>query len=138
MPVRRHDEAAASDTIRVSGPSAGPYALTAGPDGALWVTLVHSGQIARGHPGGDVQVHDLGAPGCRPSQITLGTDDALWFTRMGDDRIGRITADGQTSSVPVASGSAPYGITSGPDGALWYTALSGDHIGRLTLDGRLT
>ncbi len=25
----------------------GPYALAAGPDGALWATLVHAGQIAR-------------------------------------------------------------------------------------------
>ena len=25
----------------------GPYAVTAGPDGAMWVTLVHAGAVAR-------------------------------------------------------------------------------------------
>ena len=33
--------------IPVGGADAGPYGLTAGPDGALWVTLIHSGEIAR-------------------------------------------------------------------------------------------
>ena len=138
MPTPRHDEPAACELIPVGSPGAGPYALTTGPDGALWVTLVHSGQIAQVHLDGDVVLHDLGAPDCRPSQIAVGVDGALWFTRMGDDRIGRITTDGQASSIPVTTGSSPYGITSGPDGALWYTALSGDRIGRLTVDGQLT
>ena len=29
----------------VSGDGAGPYGITAGPDGALWFTLVHAGRI---------------------------------------------------------------------------------------------
>src|ERR1700710_446798 len=105
----RPSDRALSDLVPVGLPGAGPYALTTGPDGALWVTLVHSGQIAQVRPDdGAVRLHDLGAPDCRPSQITVGADDALWFTRMGGDRIGRITTDGQTSSTPVAAGSAPY------------------------------
>jgi len=32
---------------RVSEPDAGPYGLTAGPDGAVWFTEVHRGRIAR-------------------------------------------------------------------------------------------
>ena len=72
----------------------GPYALAAGPDGALWVTLVHTGQIARVGVDGETETHDLGAPGCRPSIIVAGSDGALWFTRGGDDRIGRITTTG--------------------------------------------
>ena len=51
----------------------GPYALAAGPDGALWVTLVHGGAIARVATDGDVRVFPV-APDCRPSIITAGTD----------------------------------------------------------------
>ncbi|MEV4813898.1 virginiamycin B lyase family protein [Micromonospora avicenniae] len=36
----------------VADTASGPYAITTGPDGALWFTLVHSGQIGRLVPGG--------------------------------------------------------------------------------------
>jgi virginiamycin B lyase len=54
----------------------GPYALTAGPDGAMWVTLVHSGEIARVTDGGDLDVYPV-APQCKPSIIAAGADGAL-------------------------------------------------------------
>lgn len=63
----------------------GPYALAAGPDGALWVTLVHAGAIARVGTAGEVRVFEVAA-GSRPSLITAGPDGALWFTR---NEIGR-------------------------------------------------
>ena len=93
--------------------TAGPYALAAGPDGALWVTLVHSGSIARVTVGGDVTVYPV-APECRPSIITAGPDGALWFTRTGDDRIGRITTAGELTTFELAEGSGPFGITARP------------------------
>ena len=68
----------------------GPYALAAGPDGAMWVTLVHEGAIARVGSDGAVDRFPVAA-GSRPSLITAGPDGALWFTRNGDDRIGRIS-----------------------------------------------
>lgn len=88
------------DQLAVGRSGAGPYAVTTGPDGALWVTLVHAGQIARVTVAGSVALHQLDSPTCQPSQITTGSDGALWFTRMGDDSIGRITPDGQVSLLP--------------------------------------
>ncbi|MGH3642677.1 MAG: virginiamycin B lyase, partial [Mycobacterium sp.] len=44
----------------------GPYALAAGSDGAMWVTLVHRGAIARVTPDGGLEVHPVGA-GSKPS-----------------------------------------------------------------------
>lgn len=35
----------------VADSEAGPYAITTGPDGALWFTLVHSGRVGRLVPG---------------------------------------------------------------------------------------
>jgi virginiamycin B lyase len=103
----------------------GPYAVTAGPDGALWVTLVHGERVARVTVDGDVTTF---AAGPRPSLITTGPDGALWFTRA--DAIARLTTQGEVTGFPVEQ---PYGIVAGPDGALWYTAT--DTVGRLALDG---
>ena len=94
----------------------GPYALAAGPDGAMWVTLVHRGSIARVTTGGDVTVYRVG-PQSQPSIITTGPDGAMWFTCTGDDRIGRITTAGELTAFRLQEGSGPFGITAGPDGA---------------------
>ena len=83
----------------------GPYALAAGSDGAMWVTLVHSGEIARVTDSGGLDVYPV-APHSKPSIIAAGPDGALWFTRAGDDRIGRITTDGDLSAFELAGGSA--------------------------------
>jgi hypothetical protein len=40
--------------IPVADQGSGPYHITTGPDRALWLTLIHSGQVARLAPGGDL------------------------------------------------------------------------------------
>ncbi|GAA1711953.1 hypothetical protein GCM10009680_61180 [Streptomyces yatensis] len=128
-----------ADPVRVftvSPPDAGPYALTGGPDGALWFTLVHQGAIGRRGTDGGITVHPVGAG---PTVIARGPDGALWFTEYGTHRIGRITVDGAISSYapPTAEG-GPYGIAAGPDGAIWFTLSGADRIGRITMDGDIT
>jgi virginiamycin B lyase len=122
----------------VGPPGSGPYALTVGPDDALWITLVHAGQIARLWPDGRLDLYELDSATCRPSQVTTGPDGALWFTRPADDRIGRITTSGETTVFPVKAGSAPFGITAGCDDALWFTAMGTDQIARISTDGHVT
>lgn len=120
----------------VSGPDAGPYALTEGPDGALWFTLVHQGAIGRRDADGRMTVHSVGA---KPMMIAQGPDGALWFTEYGTHRIGRITVDGTVSSfVPPTADGGPYGIAAGPDGAMWFTLSGAGRIGRITMDGDIT
>ena len=124
-------------TVAVDG---GPYALACAPDGAMWVTLVHSGEVARidpeGAPGAQVTTFPV-APGSKPSIITAGPDGAMWFTCSGTDQIGRITALGDLKLIELTSDSAPFGITVGPDDALWFTTMAAGGIGRLTVDGLL-
>ncbi|NGO69231.1 virginiamycin B lyase family protein [Streptomyces boncukensis] len=132
----------------VGGTAAGPYGVTTGPDGALWVTLVHSGEIARvvppppGAGAGDaprVDVFPLDSRTCGPTVITPGPDGALWFTRFQDHRIGRITTRGTAESFPLPTpDSGPYGIAAGPDGALWCTGMNTDRIARITVEGEVT
>ena len=61
----------------VAGRDAGPYAITTGPDGALWFTEWGMGRV--GAIAGDgTEVYGLPTPGCEPHGITLGPDGALW------------------------------------------------------------
>ena len=55
----------------------GPYGITTGPDGALWITLVNAGAIARLGVDGQVRTFPLDDASCRPSIITAGPDGAL-------------------------------------------------------------
>jgi virginiamycin B lyase len=130
-------------TVALDG---GPYALAAGPDRAMWVTLAHSGEVARVSESSDtgaacdVTVFPVAAD-ARPAIITAGPDDAMWFTRTGDDRIGRITMSGERTEFELPSGSAPFGITGGPDGALWFTASGSGGagiVGRVSIDGEIS
>src|SRR6185369_15642182 len=102
-PVTPHPAPAMIRETRIAGPDTGPYDLTCGPDGALWVTMVHAGQIARLTRDGRLDSYQLTPASCRPSIITEGPDGALWFTRNRDHRIGRITLDGETSAFPTAT-----------------------------------
>ena len=91
----------------------GPYALCAGPDGALWVTLVHAGEVARVTVTGEVTRFAVGE---KPQQIVAGPDGALWFTLA--DAVGRLTVGGALSTVEAER---PYGICVGPDREIWFT-----------------
>ncbi|HEX4224185.1 MAG TPA: virginiamycin B lyase, partial [Pseudonocardiaceae bacterium] len=79
--------------FEVPDAGSGPYAITVGPDGALWFTLVHSGGIGRSTPAGDLTVHPLKSDS-GPTVITTGPDDALWFTAYQGHWLGRISTDG--------------------------------------------
>ncbi|CAN5521731.1 virginiamycin B lyase [soil metagenome] len=114
----------------------GPYALACAPDGAMWVTLVHSGEVARITEQGDVTRFPV-APGAKPSIITAGPDGAMWFTCSAIDRIGRISTDGELRLIELPNGSSPFGLTVGPDGALWFTTMAAGGIGRVTVDGEV-
>jgi virginiamycin B lyase len=123
--------------IPVSDHGSGPYHII-GPDQAIWLTLIHSGQVARLSLGGDLDSHQASPSSGRPSTITTGPDGALWFTLNQADAIGRITTSGDVPAFPVTAGGGPFGITHGPDGALWYTQIGADRIGRITTTGQVT
>ncbi|TDC13306.1 virginiamycin B lyase, partial [Streptomyces sp. 8K308] len=84
--------------ITVSEPAAGPYGITVGPDGAVWFTLVHAGELGRLAPDGRVDRFPVGAG---PSLITTGQDGALWFSLNQANAIGRITASGEVTTFPL-------------------------------------
>src|SRR5437588_819057 len=93
----------------------GPWGITAGPSGHLWVTedagavqplvaeLATDGTLVQELvlPANDpaLQENQLGTPG----PITTGADGNLWFgaTFAGEARIGRVTASGSLTEYPL-------------------------------------
>jgi virginiamycin B lyase len=120
-----------------------PFAITAGPDGALWFTELGNGlgagnaAIGRITTGGTVTEFPIPTSSANPYGITRGPDGALWFTEGLVPQIGRVTTGGGFSEFAApAGGSRLLGITAGPDGALWFTAEG--LIGRITTAGAVT
>ncbi len=122
----------ACETAVVPVPGDGPYAVAADADGALWVTLAGSGEIARIRDGEPALIHPAGGPSARPTIVAPGPDArTIWVTQFLGDAVTGIDLDGGTVRVPLDRGAGPYGITAGPDGAMWFTELNADRIGRL-------
>jgi len=116
------------------------HGITAGPDGALWVTEAN-GNIGRITTAGAVTWYPVPTPKSSPFTITQGPDGALWFTDGGSNAIGRITTAGVIAEYPIPTAdSQPTGITAGPDGALWFTeaAFTANRIGRIATTGAIT
>ncbi len=119
-----------------------PFAITVGPDGALWFTEVGStyqGTIGRITTAGVItNEYSLptiynGPTNSGPVSIVSGPNNALWFVEQSANDIRSITTAGVISNpypIPTAN-SSPSGITVGPDGALWFTETAGNNIGRL-------
>jgi virginiamycin B lyase len=120
------------------------YAITAGPDGAMWFTETTPSQdntIGRITTTGDHTEYPLPDSGFLivASGITAGPDGAIWFAEAGAQEIGRITTDGATIDAFPTPGFLPSGITNGPDGNLWFTeGGTSIGIGQITTGGEVT
>ncbi len=110
-----------------------PNHLTAGPDGAMWVTDSSLGRIWKIGSSGKIRHYDLGQ---MPTGITAA-HGVLWVADSGGDAIHRVETDGSSTSYPLAAGAFPIDIVKGADGALWFTEGRGDKIGRITPDGHV-
>lgn len=121
------------------------FALTSGPDGALWTSSFN--RLGRVTTGGQDQYFEVGTA---PGAITTGPDRALWFASscllpfapsgVPSDcayGIGRLTTDGELTKFPLDDPDTDtLSITRGPEDNLWLTRADG-RITRLTVDGRV-
>lgn len=107
--------------------------ITAGPDGAMWLTDQGDSLIMRVTSKGTITTYAVNRG---VGAITAGPDGALWFVA-GGTAIARITTSGQITvyTAGIASGTYLYDIAAGPDGALWFTEWNVDRIGRITTGG---
>jgi len=114
--------------------------LTLGPGGVLWAMQAYSDEVLRLTSSGiDIDLTVNLPEGSRPNRGVLGPDGNLWIAGSGTEqtqnRIFRITPDGQQTSFPVPAGRLPWDITVGADGALWFTEFLSNSIGRMTTSG---
>ncbi|MEQ4204233.1 hypothetical protein [Actinopolymorpha sp. B9G3] len=108
-------QAVSIEEYAVPDRESGPYAVTTGPDNALWFTMVRAGRIGRMTTTGEVTSYPLEPATGAPTVIVAGPDGALWFTEYQRHRIGRITTTGEVRSFDVLTAEAgPYGLAAGP------------------------
>jgi virginiamycin B lyase len=114
--------------------------ITVGPDGNLWVTSgAGAGAVSRVSPGGGGPpsvIQSFATQGSNPRGITRGPDNALWFTESGSNSVGRVTLDGQVSSIPLSGCALPDDIALNPtDNSLWVTCFGSPALVRITESG---
>lgn len=110
--------------------------IAVGPDGNLWCT----GQdgISRVARDGTLTQFPV-KPFAYVKGIAAGPDGNLWFTMWQDDKIGRITPQGDVTTYPLPSQTTDvWAITQGADGNLWFTEEHKHTTGRITPQGVIT
>ncbi len=114
--------------------------LTAGSDGALWITA-YPGDIVRMTTNGATTLYSLWANSllAGATGITAGSDGALWFMESNNRHLARLTTTDSFSETSVVVPDIGYSaITTGQDGALWFTMAGSSTIGRFTTTGSYT
>ncbi|MGH9223510.1 MAG: virginiamycin B lyase family protein [Acidimicrobiales bacterium] len=126
----------------LGGPGMGslPFAITAGPDGAMWFTEAGADQIGRITADGGITEFPL--PGrstmhAHPTAIVTGPDGAIWFAQPLRESLGRIdVSTNAISEFPLPSPGAGLtrgnALTSGPAGSLWFDDPRNAGVGRFT------
>ncbi len=95
-------------------------AITAGPDGNLWVGEYYNAAVARVTPSGAITEFPV-PDSAQISGITSGPDGNVWFT-LTRARIGRCTPAGDMTIYRLPGLYSATAITAGPDGNLWFTS----------------
>ena len=113
------------------------YGLTRSANGSLWICLA-DGSIANYSKTGSVNVYpattSFEQAGC---SMVAEPDGNVWFTDSSNDRIGKITPQGQVTFLQLKHDASPFSMALGSDGALWFTEPLLHRIGRVTTDGKV-
>jgi streptogramin lyase len=127
-------------------PGSQAYALTTGPDGAIWFTEYTAPRIGRLDPATGVAVEYFGLKGPAVA-IAPGPDGNVWFTEnLGPanvPQIGRIAPDGTVTefSAGLMAGQILGGLAPGSDGGVWFLkwGIGGTAVGRIdATSGQIT
>ena len=116
----------------ISLPSgASPQAMTAGPDGNMWVTDAGNDQVDRITPGGTITPFSGLSAGSYAFGIAKGSDGNLWVADDGVNKIAKVTTAGAITEYAY-SGPDDYGLYMISDGDnLWFT--TSDSVDELAL-----
>lgn len=111
-----------------------PHDVAPAPDGTVWYTAQHSGELGRLDPASGETDHIPLGQGSRPHGVIVGPDGAPWITDGGLNAIVRVdpaTEAVTTFPLPEETGYANLNTAAfDTDGTLWFTGQSGIY-GRL-------
>src|SRR5690554_569176 len=115
-------------------PSIGPHDVAPAPDGRVWFTGQHSGDMGLLDPAtGEITRFDLPAPSA-PHGVIVGPDGHAWITDSGANAIVRIDpASGEITSYPLPPERPNANLNTAAfdgSGVLWFTGQNGVY-GRL-------
>jgi virginiamycin B lyase len=83
---------------------------------------------------------DISVPGPQlgsTHEIVVGPDGNIWFTQQSQDRVGRMTINGQFTFFSTGVGSGPHGIAFDAQGRLWITRQFSNTITQMDLNGNI-
>jgi virginiamycin B lyase len=112
----------------------GPQEVVGGPPGQVAYTNPNN-EIGRIAPGGSALKTDTGM--VDPTGIAFGADGAYWSAQVFGPSLGRLTPEGQFSTLPMPANSRPRHIAAGPGNTLWVS-LEGDMVTAPTQVARIT
>jgi streptogramin lyase len=142
----------------------GPYGITTGAEGNLWVTIPNCGldrcndfpgEVARVTPEGTMTQFTTSSEG-RAKALTLGHEGDLWVTLESFSesipngyRVARFSPEGVVTEFPLGGKERDFelkDVTTGPEGNLWVTQgevcfpekCRPGHIARMTPTGTVT
>lgn len=84
--------------------------------------------------------YDISVPGPQlgsTHELVVGPDGNFWFTQQLQDRVGRMTYDGQFTFFSTGEGSQPHGIKFDAQDRLWITRQASNTITQMDLNGNI-
>jgi virginiamycin B lyase len=134
--LRTTSSARATPSVREYAvpPGSHPHDVAPAPDGTVWYTAQHSGELGRLDPKSGETRHVPLGEGSAPHGVIVGPDGAAWVTDGGLNAIVRVDAKTHTVKrypLPASTGWANLNTaTFDRRGVLWFTGQSGVY-GRL-------
>jgi RHS repeat-associated protein len=153
-------------TVGCGGPVCEPFAVTAGPDGSLYIADSPNQRIRRVGPDGIITTVAGGGTGglgdggrateatlFNPTDVAAGSDGSLYIADSSNQRVRRVDPSGIITTVagtgvngfsgdggPAihAQISSPSGIGLGPDGSLYIADSGNNRVRRIGTDGIIT
>jgi sugar lactone lactonase YvrE len=148
--IRRLTPTGEASTVAGDGTAAqfnGPIGVAVDARGLIYVADSYNDRIQRITPDGQVStVAGQGTPGYAdgdrntalfdtPSGIVIANDNSLIVADTGNDRLRRISPDGNVATLPVTDLSSPIGLAVTYDNYLYVTELDRSRVVQIAPDG---
>jgi streptogramin lyase len=110
----------------------GSQGIAAGPDAQVAYSQqgVAPYYIGRRTAAGPEQTTPV--PATDPFGVAFGPDGAYWVAQFATNNLGRVTPDGQYTTLAVSTNSGPRHLAPGPENTLWVTLDTAEKVARIS------